>query len=85
MIEFFIAGFICFVAGFFTGDRFRKLKWILMDWTVLKWNDSCLGYRIAPPTSTVKRGEKVYIALKIDTDSLEPGEEIQLFEIEETK
>ena len=82
LIDFFVVGFLCFMAGFFAGDRFRKIKWSLLDWHVLKWNDGSLGYRLTPPTTKVKKGEKVFIALKVDLDSLPSGEEIQLFESE---
>ena len=82
MIDALMVGLICFVVGFFAGDRFRKLKWTMLQWQVLKWHDSSLGYRLASTTTKVKKGEKVYIALKIDTEALPPGDGIQLFEEE---
>ena len=55
----------------------------MLDWVVMKWNPDSFGYRISPVTSKVKKGEKVFIALKIDTDSL-PPEGLQLFEYDES-
>jgi len=79
LIDTFVVGFICFMVGFFVGDRLRKLKWGMLDWQIMKWNDGCLGYRMTQPTTRVKKNEKVFIALKIDTKEIPPGEGIQLF------
>ena len=79
LIDTFIVGFICFMVGFFSGDRLRKLKWTLLDWQVMKWNEGCFGYRLTQPTVKVSKNEKVFIALKINTQDLPPGEGIQLF------
>tara|TARA_B100001093_G_C26200279_1_gene747654 strand:+ start:232 stop:519 length:288 start_codon:yes stop_codon:yes gene_type:complete len=79
LIDTFIVGFLCFMVGFFAGDRFRKLKWSMLDWQIMKWNDGCLGYRLSPSTVRVKKNEKVFIALKVETDEIPSGEGIQLF------
>ena len=81
-MEFFFIGFACFLAGVITGDRLRKVKWSMLDWHMLRWNPDNFAYRIANIDSKVKKGEKVFIALRIDTNALEDGEEVQLFEID---
>ena len=82
-MEFFFVGLACLIIGIIVGDRLRKVKWSMLDWKLLRWNPDNFGYRISNIESKVKKGDKVFIALRIDTDSLEPGQEIQLFEIEE--
>ena len=82
MLEYIFVGLICFISGLVIGDRLRKVQWSMLDWVVMKWNPDSFGYRISPVTSKVKKGEKVFIALKIDTDSL-PPEGLQLFEYDE--
>ena len=81
MLEHILIGTACFCIGLFAGDRLRKIRWGMLDWVVMKWSPDSFGYRISPATSKVKRGEKVFIALKIDTTSL-PDEGLQLFEEE---
>ena len=81
-MEFFFVGIACFISGIIVGDRLRKVKWSMLDWQMLKWNPDNFGYRIANVTSKVKKGDKVFIALRVDTEALEPGEEIQLFEFD---
>ena len=69
-----------FISGFIVGDRFRKMQWGMLDWRVMKWHKESLSYRLASPGAKVKHGEKAYIALKIDTDLLEAGQEVNVFE-----
>lgn len=80
MLEYFFVGMAFFISGFIVGDRFRKMQWGMLDWRVMKWHKESLSYRLASHDAKVKRGEKAYIALKLDTDILDAGQEVDVFE-----
>ena len=82
-LEYFLLSAVCFVCGAFFGDRLRKVKWGMLDWQLLKWNPDTFSYRITNIDAKVKKDEKVLIALKVDTEFLDHGDGIQLFDIEE--
>ena len=80
MLEYFLVGLACFISGFLVGDKFRKLQWGMMDWQVLKWDAGSFGYRIATKPAKVKKGDKAFLALPLNTDGIDPNEEIDIFE-----
>ena len=73
--------FLLFCFGFTVGTLFgmalAKVRLSMMSWELLKWHPESLGYRIVPgPKPKIKRGERAYLALPLDTSGLSPGEEI---------
>lgn len=73
----FILSCFCFAAGTLFGMALAKVRFSMMPWKLLKWHPESLGYRIDPdPKPKIKRGERAYLALPLDTSELKPGEEI---------
>ena len=80
MLEYFFIGLIGFISGFVVGDRFRKIRWGMMEWQVLKWDQNIFGYRLAGRQAKVKKGDKAFLALPLNTEDLSPDEEVDIFE-----
>lgn len=80
MLEYLFVGMAFFISGFIVGDRFRKMQWGMLDWQVMKWHKGSLSYRLTNHDTKVRRGEKAYIALKLDTELLDSEEEVNIFE-----
>ena len=69
----------CFgiAAGTLFGMSLSKVRLGMMPWKLMKWHPDSLGYRIVPgPSPRVRRGDKVYLAIPLDTSRIKPGEEI---------
>ena len=67
------------LVGYMIGTTTANIRFKLMPWEILKWNPDCLGYRITPLESTkIKKGDKVYLGMRVDTDRMKPGEEISI-------
>lgn len=81
MFEYAIVFSISFIIGILTGDRIRAMRFSALPWVVMKWNHGSLGYRIAHrDTAVVKKGEKAYLCIELNTDHLKPGEKVKIFE-----
>ena len=81
MFEYAIVFSISFIIGILTGDRIRAMRFSALPWVIMKWNDGSLGYRVVPRnTATVQRGEKAYLCIEVNTDHLEPGKKVKIFE-----
>jgi len=81
MFEYVITFITAFIMGLLIGDKVRSLKFTALPWVLMKWNDGSLGYRITPRSSaTIRKGEKAYLCIEVDTDHLARGEELNIFE-----
>lgn len=81
MFEYAIVFSISFIIGILTGDRIRAMRFTALPWVAMKWNNSSLGYRIVPrDTAFLRKGEKAYLCLELNTDHLKPGEKVKIFE-----
>lgn len=80
MFEYVITFIFAFIIGFLTGDKVRSLIFSSLPWTLMKWNDGSLGYRMAPQESAVvQKGEKAYLCIPVNTEHLAPGQKINPF------
>lgn len=81
MLEYAIVFSISFIFGLITGDKIRTLRFSTLPWTLMKWNDGSLGYRIVPrDTATIKKGEKAYLCIEVSTEHLKPGVAVKMFQ-----
>ncbi len=81
MFAYVIVFFVSLTIGFLTGDKIRSLKFSTLPWVLMKWNEGSLGYRITPSsTATIRKGEKAYLCIEVNTDHLARGEEFNIFE-----
>lgn len=69
MIELFF-GICIFSTGAFIGSYFKSLIFSSQDWKVLRWDDSIFGYRIVPIGRKLKKNEKVFMCLELDTSQV---------------
>ena len=58
-----------FFAGFMSGTYMRGLSFDSLDWSIMKWDTSVLGYRPVKIGTRIMRNDKVVITLHLDTDS----------------
>ena len=63
-----ILGILIFIFGFCLGSFVRTKIFDGQDWSMLKWNTNCLGYRSVSFGSKLMRGDKVIMALHLDTN-----------------
>ena len=59
---------LTFILGFCIGSLIRTKIFDNQDWSMLKWNTNCLGYRTVSFGSKLMRGDKVIMALHLNTD-----------------
>ena len=62
-----VIGIICFLIGYVVGHAIRGLAFEYQDWQVLKWSKDSFGYRPQPPSSRIFRGDKLAMAVQVDT------------------
>jgi len=60
---------ITFIVGLCLGFFIVTKSFDNQDWTMLRWNKGCLGYRSVSFGSRLMRGDKVIMALHLDTTS----------------
>jgi hypothetical protein len=58
-----------FVIGLCLGIFIKDRAFDSQDWTILKWNNNCLGYRAVSLGSKLNRGDKIIMALCVKTDA----------------
>lgn len=70
--------------GYVLGAALTQTRFKMMPWKLMKWNDHVLGYRMSPiENAKIKRGDKAYLAIPIDTSLIKPGSEIKMYDEDE--
>jgi hypothetical protein len=57
-----------FIVGLCLGVFIKTKAFDDQDWSMLKWNTNCLGYRTVSFGSKLMRGDKVIMALHLNTN-----------------
>lgn len=70
MMIYILVAAIFFSAGFYIGGAITAAKFDTLDWLCLRWNSDSFGYRPVPVGTTLHRGDKVIVALRVDSDLL---------------
>ena len=61
--------FITFCIGYVIGSYFKSSAYDRQDWQCLRWDGAIFGYRPVALGSRIARGEKVVMALKLETNT----------------
>ena len=72
MLEF-IFGSVIFSLGFAAGSWFKHMLWENEDWKLVRWDENIMGYRNVPTGFKLRRNEKVFMCLKVDTEGIPEG------------
>ena len=56
--------------GFTVGSYFKASAFDNQDWQCFRWDSNIFGYRPVAFGSRIKRGDKVMMALKLDTSAI---------------
>tara|TARA_R110002110_G_scaffold94645_1_gene245105 strand:- start:372 stop:605 length:234 start_codon:yes stop_codon:yes gene_type:complete len=70
-----VAILLSFSIGFTVGSYFKASVFDNQDWQCLRWDGNIFGYRPVAFGSRIKKGEKVMMALKLNTHDI-PAEGI---------
>ncbi len=62
-------GSVIFSLGFVVGSLFRTSMYESQPWEVMRWNDSYLGYRPVCKGSFLNRGDRVIMALRLNSST----------------
>ena len=65
-----LLGIVIFALGLSLGFYIRGAIFSSLDWNLLRWDDSIFGYRPAQKGYVIKRGDKVFMALKVPTSKV---------------
>tara|TARA_Y100001970_G_C14144593_1_gene809133 strand:- start:772 stop:1005 length:234 start_codon:yes stop_codon:yes gene_type:complete len=60
-----------FAGGFLAGSFIRRLLFEAQEWRVMRWSNDTFGYRPVGPGAKIFRGEKVIMALEVDTSQID--------------
>ena len=60
---------ILFIVGFCLGVFITNKSFDHQDWIMMKWNSSSLGYRTVSFGTKLMRGDKIIMALSLNTSS----------------
>ena len=71
-----LIGSIVFSIGFYAGAFWKTTVFENMDFQIFRWHNSSLGYRKVAPNTTLRRGEKLLMAVSLDTSDF-PDEGIE--------
>ena len=61
--------FITFCIGYVIGSYLKSSAYDNQDWDCLRWDGTIFGYRPVALGSRIARGEKVVMALKLETNT----------------
>ncbi len=61
---------IFFSFGFGVGSGLKASAYDNQDWGVLKWDSKPLGFRYIQPGSFLNQGEKIIMALSVDSSKI---------------
>jgi len=61
--------FISFCIGYVIGSYLKSSAYDNQDWQCLRWDGTIFGYRPVTLGARIKRGEKVVMALKLETSA----------------
>ena len=61
---------IAFSLGWAGGSWFRGITFDNLNWRCLRWNDDVFGFRPVPEGTRLKRGDKLIMALDLDSRTL---------------
>ena len=61
--------FIFLCIGYVIGSYLKSSAYDSQDWQCLRWDGTIFGYRPVAFGSRIERGEKVVMALKLDTNT----------------
>ena len=59
------------LCGTAIGWYLRGAAYAAQNWEILRWNKDVFGFRRLHPGTKIYRGERVMLAVKIDTDELD--------------
>ncbi len=71
MFESVLFGIMLVIVGAYIGWYLKSMAYDAQDWEVLRYNSKIFGYRPIQKGQTIHKGDKVFLALKIDTAKID--------------